>query len=148
MDIPWPLILLRYISTKVYLLCYRWEGLDRFCLLPNNSIVCSIVKKKFGMSRKNQSTEVCFFVCIRVERDHSCEDPSKLYIFIVCAFEIVRSDLFCKNTTSWFFMQRISGVFRPTREFFTHFKTSPLPVKGCKFWLMLGTYDNWAKRVL
>ena len=24
--------------------------------------------------------------------------------------------------------------FRPAREFFTHLKTSPLPVKGCKFW--------------
>ena len=26
------------------------------------------------------------------------------------------------------------GVFRPTREFFTHMKTSPLPVKDCKIW--------------
>ena len=25
------------------------------------------------------------------------------------------------------------GVYRPTREFFTHMETSPLPVKGCKF---------------
>ena len=25
------------------------------------------------------------------------------------------------------------GVYRPTREFFTHIETSPLPVKGCKF---------------
>ena len=24
-------------------------------------------------------------------------------------------------------------VLRPTREFFTHMETSPLPVKGCKF---------------
>ena len=24
-------------------------------------------------------------------------------------------------------------VFRPTREFFTHMETSPLPMKGCKF---------------
>ena len=27
----------------------------------------------------------------------------------------------------------------PTREFFTHIETSPLPVKGCKFLLMLGS---------
>ena len=27
--------------------------------------------------------------------------------------------------------------FSPTREFFTHLETSPLPVKGCKFWPML-----------
>ena len=26
------------------------------------------------------------------------------------------------------------GVYSPTREFFTHMETSPLPVKGCKFW--------------
>ena len=25
------------------------------------------------------------------------------------------------------------GVYRPTREYFTHMETSPLPVKGCKF---------------
>ena len=25
------------------------------------------------------------------------------------------------------------GVYRPTREFFTHMETSPLPVKDCKF---------------
>ena len=25
------------------------------------------------------------------------------------------------------------GSYRPTREFFTHLETSPLPVKGCKF---------------
>ena len=25
-----------------------------------------------------------------------------------------------------------SGVYRPTREFFAHMETSPLPVKGCK----------------
>ena len=35
------------------------------------------------------------------------------------------------------------GVFRPTREFFIHLETSPLPVKGCKFWPMLGTYGQW-----
>ena len=40
------------------------------------------------------------------------------------------------------------GVFRPTREFFTHIETSPLPVNGCKFWPMLGTYGHWAVRVL
>ena len=38
--------------------------------------------------------------------------------------------------------------FRPTREFFTHFKTSPLPVKGCKFRRMLGTCGHRAVRVL
>ena len=40
------------------------------------------------------------------------------------------------------------GVFRPTREFFTHLETSPLPVKGCKCWPMLGTFDHRAVRVL
>ena len=36
-------------------------------------------------------------------------------------------------------------VFRPTRAFFTHLETSPLLVKGCKFWPMLGTHaiERW-----
>ena len=40
------------------------------------------------------------------------------------------------------------GVLRPTREFFTHKETSPLPVNGFKFWSTLGTRGNWAVRVL
>ena len=34
------------------------------------------------------------------------------------------------------------GVYRLTWEFFTYIETSPLPVKGCKFWPMLGTLRN------
>ena len=30
------------------------------------------------------------------------------------------------------------GVYRPTREFFTHVET----LKGCKFWPMLGSYGS------
>ena len=33
-------------------------------------------------------------------------------------------------------------VFRPTQEIFTHFETSPFPVKGCSFLPMLGTYGH------
>ena len=39
-------------------------------------------------------------------------------------------------------------VNRPTRKFFTHMETSPLPVKGCKFLPMLGTHGHSAVRVL
>ena len=42
----------------------------------------------------------------------------------------------------------LCGVYRPTREFITHMETSPLPVKGCKFWPMLSTLGHWAVRVL
>ena len=37
------------------------------------------------------------------------------------------------------------GVYHPTREFFTHMETSPLPVKGCKILPMLSTYaiEQW-----
>ena len=38
--------------------------------------------------------------------------------------------------------------FRPTRQFFTHMETTPLPIKGCKCWPMLGTRGHWAVRVL
>ena len=34
------------------------------------------------------------------------------------------------------------GVFRPTRNFFIHLEMSPMPLKGCKFWPMLGTYGR------
>ena len=34
------------------------------------------------------------------------------------------------------------GFFSPTRDFFTRMETSPLPVKGCKFWPMLGTHGH------
>ena len=37
----------------------------------------------------------------------------------------------------------ICGVFRPTREFFSHMETSPMPVKGCKFWPLFGTHEQW-----
>lgn len=34
------------------------------------------------------------------------------------------------------------------QEFFTHFEMSSLPVNGCKFLRMHGTYDHWRVRVL
>ena len=40
------------------------------------------------------------------------------------------------------------GVYCPTREFFAHMETSTLPVRGCKFWPILGTQDHWVRRVL
>ena len=42
----------------------------------------------------------------------------------------------------------LGGVLRPTREFFTHMETSPLPMKGFKFWPMLSTHGHWAVRFL
>ena len=38
--------------------------------------------------------------------------------------------------------------FVPLENFFTHLETSPLPMKSCKFWPMLGTLGHWAVRVL
>ena len=57
-----------------------------------------------------------------------------------------------QNMQHWLLLyQRIIcslGVFRPKREFFTRMETSPLPVKGCIFWPMLGTHGHWTVRVL
>ena len=50
-------------------------------------------------------------------------------------------DLFCHITCIFCF--GLFGVFRPCREFFNHMETSPWPVKGCKFWPMLGTHGHW-----
>ena len=44
-------------------------------------------------------------------------------------------------------MQTVTKWIRPTWEFFTHIKTSPLPVKGYKSWPVLGTYGHWAVTV-
>ena len=40
------------------------------------------------------------------------------------------------------------GVYRPTQEVFTHMETSPLQVKGCKFWPLLDIRSHWVVRVL
>ena len=47
-----------------------------------------------------------------------------------------------------FSKRNLLRYLRPTREFFTHMETSPLPVKGCKFWHMLSTHGHWAVRFL
>ena len=47
-----------------------------------------------------------------------------------------------QNTSPYCLYVCLIGVWRPTREFFTHMESSPLPVKDCKFWPMLGTYDH------
>ena len=54
----------------------------------------------------------------------------------------------CITCTCIIFVCLFFGVYRPTQNFFTHMETSPLPVKDCKFWSMLGTHDYWAVRVL
>ena len=42
----------------------------------------------------------------------------------------------------WVFFVCLYGVYLHTREFFTHMETSQLPLKGCKFWPMLGM-EQW-----
>jgi hypothetical protein len=39
-------------------------------------------------------------------------------------------------------------VLRPAQEYFTYMETSPLPVKGCKFWPKLGAQGLWAGKDL
>ena len=70
-------------------------------------------------------SDQCFFVCLIV-----CLFAWLCVCLLVCVFVC------------------LFGIFRPTPEFFTTLETSPLPVKGCKFWPMLGTYSHWAVRVL
>ena len=43
-----------------------------------------------------------------------------------------------------YFVFLLFVCFRPNRVFCIHMKTSPLSVKGCNFWPILGTYDQWA----
>ena len=53
---------------------------------------------------------------------HSFTKPSALDMKVTC--------LGLKH--AWFVC--LFWVYHPTREFFTHMQTSPLPLKGCKFW--------------
>jgi hypothetical protein len=64
------------------------------------------------------------------------------------ALELVlyRSDLFALKIYS----RLIDWLFTILRsaQFFTYMETSPLPVKGCKIWPMLGAQGLWAGRDL
>ena len=42
----------------------------------------------------------------------------------------------------------VCNVFAPLKNFFTHLETPSLPMKGWKFWPMLGTYGYWLMRHL
>ena len=60
-------------------------------------------------------------------------------------YNIMRS-LICFSQSmmqSVFFVCDLSSHSR----MFTHKETSPVPVKGCKFWPMLGTHGHWAVSV-
>ena len=48
----------------------------------------------------------------------------------------------------WNWFMCLFVVFHLTRECFTYTETSPLPMRGCKFWHKLGTHGHWAVRVL
>jgi hypothetical protein len=39
---------------------------------------------------------------------------------------------------------RLFAVLRPAQEYFTYMETSPLPVKDCKIWPMVGAQRLWA----
>ena len=55
-----------------------------------------------------------------------------------------RSEIYGRELHEYLTKVCLFGVFRPTREFFTHMETSPLSLKGCKFWHMLDTYGSLA----
>ena len=48
----------------------------------------------------------------------------------------------------WLLQSNEPSMLMETRPHFTHLEMSPLSMKGCIFWPMLGTYGHWAVRVL
>ena len=91
----------------------------------NRKVVCSNPshdRSKFLKTGSGNSTAIRM-LGIRCE----CQESSKM----------PRVTVFC------FFV-----VYRPTRKCFTHMETSPLPVRGCKFLPMLGSYSFRAVRAL
>ena len=63
-----------------------------------------------------------------------------LFVRFACSFVrlFVRSGFLCVFVC-------LLWVFRPTREFFSHIETLPLPAKGFKFWPNIGTIavEQW-----
>ena len=55
---------------------------------------------------------------------------------------LMRGDHISQQCVCWF----VLGL--SSLSIFTHMEMSPLPVKGCEFWPMLGTHGHWAVRVL
>ena len=60
----------------------------------------------------------------------------------VSCYETRHAKVFACCTGTGFSFVWLFGAYRLTLEFFTHMEKSPLPVKGCKFWLMLGIYGQ------
>ena len=57
------------------------------------------------------------------------------YLLVLKNMQYCRLQYPCVDTATctWLVVGLLDGVYRPTREFFTHMETSPLPVKRCKF---------------
>ena len=73
-----------------------------------------------------------------------------LYILLLfCVFTCINTNRRVSLTARLFLCLSVClfGVFHSIRGFFTHLKTSSLPVKGCKFWPILGIYGLGAVRV-
>ena len=85
-------------------------------------------------------TSYAFWLCLHAKQ---CERRQHSFWISIHFIDIKQFDLFVFHymslstvslwSWSWLFV-RLFGVLRPTREFFTHLETSPLPVRGCKFW--------------
>ena len=101
--------------------------------------------KKVQNCRWDQTTVVCWqqtwSICL-----------SKLLVHICYRYQLHR--VFQKRLFRVWFLAILHIMFclfiwsLSSHSIFTHMETSPLPVKGCKFWPMLGTHGHWVVRVL
>ena len=79
---------------------------------------------------------VALVLFVRKERNTVLTIFSHCNIYIIIVKRWMHA-YFLKGKFVWAFIV-------PLENYFTHMETSPLPMKSCKFWPMLGTHGNWA----
>ena len=67
-----------------------------------------------------------------------------IILILICYVQPVQISVVFFTTGNYEEFFSLFEVNGPTGDLFTLIETSPLPVWGCKFWPMLGTYDLWA----
>ena len=110
-----------------------------------------------GWSQTSEASLPQFLHSLRIQeklvQEDSAELPTKVQtVRWVAWFECIqptKCQIF-KSNNIWINSNTVCLFWslRLTWEFFPHMKTSPLLVKGCKFWPMLHTYGHWTVRVL
>ena len=116
-----------------------WHSEKKFlvwdkCILCNAWVLIFHKLKTIVIKQINMVANFCPSTCKinYVNTWHNCVNMRLIYVNLQHNYIVLFVCLF--------------GVYRPTREFFTHMETLPLPVKGCKFWPICSSFmatEQW-----